>query len=522
MKKSINGISRRSFMAVAAGSGLLFADVAGRAQSGDANAPQPKRGGRLRVGLNAGSAKDSLNAKAALTEADIARQNNLYETLLYFDPDYRIQPCLAASVEASEGATLWTIRLRSGVTFHSGKPLTAKDVAFTLQYVLDPKSPGAAASRLSLLDAKGTEIIDDLTLRLRFKTPYAVFPDIAADRGTAGLRIVPEGYDPTKPVGTGPFKAQSFEPGVRSVFVRNENYWRESQPYLDELELIDFTDDAARVNALLSGQIDAVANLPSSQIRVIEANPDFKVIVSETGAWNPFTMRIDTPPFDDVRVRQAFRLMINREQMIQQVLSRQGAKGNDLFGRFDPGYAADLPQREVDIDQTKSLLKRAGHEGLAMELVTSPVSIGLVPAAEAFVQQASLAGVKLTLRQMEPSAFFSQSFLVSPFSQSYWATRNYLLQTADCMLPGAPYNETHWANEKWLKIVLEGFAQVDDVKRAELIHAAQEIEYEEGGYINWGFQNKVDAVRSNVKGLVPDRCGLSLTSFGFRHAWLAS
>src|SRR5690606_36283635 len=125
--------------------------------------------------------------------------------------------------------------------------------------------------------------------------------DVLADAGTAAIRIIPEDYDPANPVGTGPFKTQSFEPGVRSVFTRNENYWREGEPYVDELELINFTDDAARVNALLSNQVDAIAALPANQLRIIEANPQFKVINSETGAWNPFTMRVDAAPFDDVR-----------------------------------------------------------------------------------------------------------------------------------------------------------------------------------------------------------------------------
>ncbi len=519
MTQNIHGISRRHFLAGIAASGMLVGGASGTRAQGD---QAPRKGGRLRVGLSAGSAKDSLDAKGALTEADIARQNNLYDTLLYFNSDYQIEPGLAETVEASERATVWTIRLRPGVQFHHGKPLTARDVAHTIRYVTDPKSPGAAASRLSQLDDKGMEVLDDLTLRIRFKTPLSVFREIAADLGTAGLRIIPEDYDPAKPVGTGPFKLQSFEPGVRSLFLRHENYWRDSEPYVDELELINFTDDSARVNALLSNQIDALANLPGNQMRIIEANPAFKLINSETGAWNPFTMRMDVAPFDDNRVRKAFRLLVNRKQMVQQVLAGQGSVANDIFARYDPGYAGDLPQREVDIDQVKSLLKQAGREGMSAELVTSPVSSGLVPAAEAFVQQASLAGVKLTLRQVEPSTFFSQFFMVSPLSQTYWGTRNYLLQTADSMLPTAPYNETHWSDDKWLKIVTEGFAEVDDAKRAELVHAAQTIEYEKGGYINWGFYNKLDVVKANVEGIMPDKGGIALNSYGFRHAWLSS
>ncbi|TIU44256.1 MAG: hypothetical protein E5W17_00240 [Mesorhizobium sp.] len=216
------------------------------------------------------------------------------------------------------------------------------------------------------------------------------------------------------------------------------------------------------------------------------------------------------------------RLLINRPQMVKQVLSGQGVVANDLFGRFDPGYAKNIPQREVDVDQAKSLLKKAGQEGLTMELVTSPLSIGMVTMCEAFVQQASLGGVTLKLRQVDPSTYWSQIWMKAPVGMDYWAARNYLTQAADCMLPSSPYNDTFWKNDRWLKIVNEAFAEQDDAKRAELISAAQHIEHDEGGYMIWGFYNRIDGVHSKVQGLSADRSGISFNSYSFRRAWLAA
>ena len=122
--------------------------------------------------------------------------------------------------------------------------------------------------------------------------------------------IVPVDYDPNNPVGTGPFRFGSFTPGEQSRFPANPNYWVEGEPHVDELVIIDFPDDTARVNALLSGQVQAMDNLPLGQLRVVEANPELKALVASTGAWLPFTMRVDHPPFDDVRVRQALRLIV--------------------------------------------------------------------------------------------------------------------------------------------------------------------------------------------------------------------
>src|SRR5690606_20073687 len=196
------------------------------------------------------------------------------------------------------------------------------------------------------------------------------------------IGIVPEGYYPKKPIGTGPFKFSSFTPGQESVFARYDDYWRDGQPYVDELRVVNFTDDTARTNALLAGQVDAIESLPYAMIRVIEADPTLRVIKSETGNWNPFTMRVDVKPFSDVRVRQAMRLCVDRDEMITQLLSGNGRVANDMYSPYDPFYAKDLPQREYDPDKARSLLKAAGHEGLKVQLTTAPVSQGIVEAAQ--------------------------------------------------------------------------------------------------------------------------------------------
>jgi peptide/nickel transport system substrate-binding protein len=398
--------------------------------------------------------------------------------------------------------------------------MTAEDLKYTFQLVTDPKDPGAAASRLSTLKRDGMKVMDERTLRLTFDGPFSPLPDVLGETGSSALRVVGRGYDVRNPVGTGPFKFKSFTPGERSVFVRNENYWRDGSPHLDEVVLINFTDDAARVNALLSGQVDAIAGVPNSQVRVLEANEKVSVINSVTGSWNPITMRVDAAPLDDKRVRQALRLLADREELVAQVLGGHGTVGNDLFGKFDPAFNAELPQREVDVEQARSLLKQAGRENLSLDFYTSPVSVGLVAAAEAFVQQASKAGVDLRLRQVDSSTYFDRFFMKVPLAVSYWGTRNYLLQAADSMMPNAPYNETHWSHEGWTKLVTAAFAETDDAKRKQLIGDAQAIEHEEGGYINWGFYNRIDAVSSKVGGVVANRSGFSLNAYRLRDAWL--
>lgn len=479
----------------------------------------PRRGGRLRAGIVGGSAKDSLDAHSPVTHPDEARVLQLYDTLATYDTDFKLQLALAEEITPSADAKTWTIRLRQGVEFHNGKTVTAEDVAFSLRRIIDPAKPKGGASGLAAVDPAGIQIVDPRTVRLTLKTPDAVLLDQFALYQNG---IVPVDYDPKKPVGSGPFAFGSFEPGQQSTFTRHQNYWRDNEPYLDEVVIVDFPDDTARVNALLAGQVDAIDQLPLGQIEVARTNPNLRVLESETGAWIPFTMRVDQPPFDDPRVRQAFRLIVDREQMIRQVLGGYGALGNDLYARFDPAYAADLPQRKQDIAAAKDLLRQAGKEGLTVELVTSSVAAGLVEAAQVFANQAKAAGVTVNVRKVDSGEFYGDNYLKWTFAQDFWFSRNYLSQTAQGSVPAAPYNETHWADPQFLTLIEQARTTVDEAKRADLLRQAQRIEYDSGGYIVWGFPNQVDAYSAKVNGFVPDKGGIPLTSYGFRRAWLSA
>ncbi|MBV9607067.1 MAG: hypothetical protein JO027_18280, partial [Solirubrobacterales bacterium] len=325
------------------------------------------------------------------------------------------------------------------------------------------------------------------------------------------------GYDPTKPVGTGAFMFDSFTPGQQSVFKRFPNYWQHPKPYIDELTIIDFTDDTARVNALLGGEVDAIDNLPTGVIAELQNNKALRVLVSQTGEWQPFTMRVDKAPFDDVRVRQAFRLMVDRRQMIEQVLLGEGRITNDMYSSLDPAYNSALPQRHQDLEQAKSLLKAAGRERLTVELVTSPIFQGVVAAAQVFAQQASGAGVKVAIRQVDTTTFFGSNYLAWTFAQDFWATREYLPQVAQGSLPKSPFNETHWADPTFIKLIQQARAELDQTKRDEILREAEAIEYERGGYIIPYFSNQVDAFSTKLTGLVQAKSGFPLGNEWFKN-----
>jgi len=218
-------------------------------------------------------------------------------------------------------------------------------------------------------------------------------------------------------------------------------------------------------------------------------------------------MRVDAKPFSDNRVRQAMRLIVDRQQIIDQAFNGFGRVANDLYGPFDPDYIGnDLPQRKPDIEKARSLLKSAGYEDLQVELVTSTgVGAGAVEAASLFVQQAKAAGVDVRLNKVDGGIFFGDQYLSWVFAQDFWSTRLYLPQAAASSLRASPYNETHFFNEQFAGLIKAAQREVDPARRRRLVQDAQRIEFDEGGYIIWGFQNQVDAYSSFVTGLEPAR-----------------
>ena len=511
------GLSRRRILGGLAGAGslgLLAACGPGPAASVDMSGG-PQQGGILRVGLSGGSSADTVDAHVPVNAGDSARVINLYDTLLLRGDDFELVYRLAESFEPNAEATVWTAKLRTGVVFHDGKPFTADDVVFTFDRITNPDDPKSGATGLVMLEE--TVAIDDHTVEFRLSEPNSVLDDTI---GQYSVGMVPRGYDPATPIGTGPFKLKSFDPGQSTVLEANVDYWDEG-PYLDELHLLNFNDTDAVINALLSSQVDCVGQIPLSLVDVIGSDERMEILNSETGMWLPFTMRVDKEPFDDVRVRQAMRLAVDRPGMIEQVFSGYGQLANDMFSNYDPDYPDDLPQREQDIAEAKRLLEEAGYpDGLTVELVTAPIQAGAVEAAQVFAQQAKAAGITIEIRRVDTTTFFGENYLQWDFAQSFWYTRNFVPQAVSCVLEDSAFNETNYVDPELTDLVERIRGELNPTVRGELIRQAQHLLYEEGGYIIWGFGNQVDAYQNYVGGFVENATGLPLSGYTFRRNWL--
>jgi peptide/nickel transport system substrate-binding protein len=521
-------LSRRQLL-LGAGGLVLAGTLTGCGSSGAASTGggggsggTPKPGGNFRLGVTGGGSKDIIDGQSIITKPDQARLVAGFETLLVYDSQYRLpsaggnQQGLAEEV-SQDAPDQWTIKLRDGITFHNGKALTADDVIYSLQRILNPKEGLFGGAGLASIDTKQMTKMDTLTVRLKLKGPDSTIGD---QLGQYYNGIVPVGYSRTGPlkwVGTGPFTVVSFTPGQQSVHKKYANYWRTGQPYFDQVTVTDFGDPTAQVNALLAGQIDAMTDIPFAQIEVAKQHGGLSVLEGQGGGWLPLCMAVDMKPFDDNRVRQAMRLIVDRQAMLEQVLSGHGRVANDLYSPFDPAYDTSLAQREPDIEQAKSLLKAAGYEGLTVDLHTTDGAAGMVDSANVFAQQAKAAGVTINVHN-DPN-YYGDQYLKLAFSVDFWGTRNYLPQVANGSLPTAPYNECHWPPKSgdgsdYVSLYTQALGEVDPTKRADIIHQMQAEEYNFGGYIIPFFNNLVDAYSNKVAGFEQNRGTLNLDAFG--------
>lgn len=516
-------IDRRAVLKSLAAGGALAVPGLGLAACGGSSTPQPhstagqiKKGGTLRVALTGGSSSDTLDCQSAITTVDFARIFQLNEPLMGFGPNARLVSILAEEVTPSKDATSWVVRVRNGVTFHDGKPLTADDVIYSLKRVVNPKAPLPGAAPISAVDVPGMKKLDSRTVRIPCHTPFAILDQTLANYY---YNIVPVGYDPKAPVGTGPFKFGSFTPGQESVFERYPHYWQSGQPYLDKVVITNFADETSQLNALTSSQADMVNQLSSAGGRTLQAS-GANAVISKGGGWVPFTMRVDAAPFKDVRVRQAMRLLVNRPQMLDAVFGGQGTVANDVCSRFDPSYDTSLPQRHYDPVRARALLKAAGQENLHVQLVSSPIAQGASGSAQAFVQQAKAGGVTVNLRQVNVTQFYGPQYLKWVFAQDFSFYQYYLPSVAQFFVPSGPYNECHFNNPHYTSLFNQALKIVDPAKRVPLVHEMQLIDYSQGGYIIPFFPPVIDGVAANVHGVSPTKTGAPLNNYNWRTVWI--
>jgi peptide/nickel transport system substrate-binding protein len=512
------GISRREAMALLMGAGITLAASAGiLGTAGKALAQTPKRGGRIRAAMTQHGPADTLDPTLFTSSIDFTRGRAHYNGLIQLDDNIVPQPELAEEFSANADATEWTFKLRNGVEFHDGSKLTADDVIWSMNRHLGPDSKSKA--KILVAGVKEWKKVDANTVKAVLDAPNA---DLPAVLGTHHFRILKEGTsDFQAPVGTGPFTLQEFKPGIRSVHVRNDNYWRDG-PNLDELELFAITESTARVNALLAGDVEMISNLDPQAIEVVESTDGAEVWSVPSGSFPCIICRTDTSPGNSPDFVLALKYLQDRERIVKSVLKGQGTVGNDQpINIAYPEHCAELAQRPYDPDKAKHHLQKSGVT--SAEIQVAEISNGVTDMVLILQREASKIGLDLQVQRVPNDGYWGSVWLKTPMHVGDWNMR----PTANIMLsiafaPEAEWNESRWKNERMGMLLKEARAETDQAKRAELQCEMQRLVSEESGVIIPVHKNSVDGLSSKVKGMSRNPLGTLGGSEWPEFVWLDS
>ncbi len=490
-------LTRRDVLAGGVAVGAMLA--AGPLSSSGAMAA-PKKGGKLRAGLGHGSTTDSLDPATYENGFMGAFKSSVYHNLAVTDDKGQIKPELAESWSASDDASVWNVKLRQGVEFHDGKTMDADDVVASINHHRGEKSKSAAKPLLKAMKDIKADGKNNVVITL--ESGNADLPWILSDYHLAIGASDGEGkINWEKPNGTGGYKLEKIEPGVRASFKRFANFYQPDSAYFDEVEIISIIDVTARTNALTSGDIDVMDRCDLKTVHLLKRNKN--VVIDEVTGTKHYTFAMDTrkDPYSNNHVRMALKLGINREEILQKVLRGHGALGNDHpISPANPYFHKELAQRPYDPEKAKWHVKQAGLDKLQVELSAADAAYpGAVDAAVLYSAAAEKAGIELKVIREPNDGYWSNVWMKKPWSAVYWngrPTEDWMLSTA--YAGGAPWNDTFWKHDKFDKVLVEARAELDSAKRREMYAELQTILHNEGGVVIPMFANYVWARGKNL------------------------
>jgi len=494
----------------AIGAGAATAAVLVALTSCSSGAPAPTTTD-LRLGI-IGSADDTATPYTPTqSTSQFALREHVYDGLTYAEADGTVVMALAESMEPNADLTEWTIAVRPGVVAHDGSAFDADDVVSSIREILDPETSASGARLLDFIDPARITKVDELTVTLGLNRPTALVPDVFSNE-----RVVmrADGAD-GEPVGTGPFTLDQFTPGQQASLTRFDDFWGDAPAY-EHLTIRFFQDQQAVTNALRGGQIDIADHVPFSEVESLEGEDDLELLISDTNAAPTLSFRRDLPPFDDDRVYEAMRLILDREQFVTNAFNGFATVGTDALGPVPGCPAPDFAAPEPDPERAKALLAEAGQSGLSFELVTDGADAGMAESAQLFAQQAAEAGVTVEVRQMDVASFLAKwgewpayiGAIGGPYST---AARNYYL-------PGQSNNATHFDDPEYTALADEYASIVQPEERCDVAAKMQRIAAEHGGNLMPALSQNVTAYRAGITGLEDNVYGR--TGYRLRHVAL--
>jgi len=521
-------ISRRDLLRRGAVVGISLPVLSGilAACGGSSTSSKPSGGGGTSAaGANATIKAGIITPSGDINPVTVADQGGLDmlaqtgEYLALSDQTLTLKPVLATSWSSNSGADVWTFKIRQGVKFHNGQPMTADDVVYTFQTLT---TKGANPTLAGVVQPSGVKKVDDFTVAFHLQAPNGNFPYLVSSDNYNTI-IMQKGQDPTKWVtnfpGTGPFTFKSYTPNVGASFARNESYWgKKALPAATEFTF--YGTETPGVLALTGGTIDVLGQFSVSGGPQL-LNGQFNVSKLKSSAHRELSMRNDKAPFTDARVRRAVALTLDRPAIVKSLFNGFADLGNDSpFAPVFPSTDTSVAQRAKDIAQAKSLLHAAGHpNGFSVPLYANAVQE--IPDYAQIVQQSAKAiGVDIAVHAQPSSTYYGKA----TFGNSNWldATMSLVdyghrgvpnafltnpLQAINSKTGTGAWNAAHFNNSQYDKLAAQYIAAVDLTTQRQIAGQIENLLLTQTPIIYGYFYNYLSAWAKNVAGVYPTAIG---------------
>ena len=367
----------------------------------------PKRGGVL-VDARPDSPPD-LDPQVSALNTDPGQKliPMIYQPLVTYGPNMELWPQLAESWEQA-GERTWVFKIRQGVKWHNGREFEIEDVTFSYDRIMDEATGSIARDWMANLESY--EALDKETLQLNLKepdaqTPYTLYFSFIIPQE---VQDEPVGFLAANAIGTGPFKLDSWKPDVETILVRNEDYWEPGLPYLDGIDIRIIPEEASAIAALRAGEIDHLSLVDNNNFELLKTNPDLTLTQKAYNGAYWMNFNGDKPPMDDLKVRQAMSVALDRDEFVQVI----GAGLGEVCGVVPPSFkeffvpASELPYYQYDVEEAKRLLKESSvPDGFKMDILIVPTSALRVQSAELCKKFWEAIGIEVELRAMETNVW---------------------------------------------------------------------------------------------------------------------
>jgi peptide/nickel transport system substrate-binding protein len=476
--------------------------------AGTISAARAQQGGVLRIAFSDANTSDNLDPALAQNNFFIVPpQGLMYESLVLLDNNFQPHPQLAESWESSNNAKTWTFHLKKGVEFHDGSTMTSKDVVWSLRSAMDPKSGSTFYAQLKLLlKPENIVAIDANTVKFDLESPFVFFPN---PLGVRNARIFKDGYSQAdfakSPIGTGPFRFKSFEPGQSFAATKFTNYWQPGKPHLDEVQFKNIPEDASKMQALLTGEVDLIDNIAFATSAQLNGT-DYEALPLKDAAWHGIICDTKVPPFNDPRVVMAMKLAVDRHQVQQTVYSGFASLAADTpIPISDTYFPSDVEPRHRDVQGAKDLLKAAGHpNGLTIPhpLITV-FGFGTNNLAAVVKQQLADAGITISIQEGGPTfwdtVWAKQPFYVPDFNRRHPAEIFPLISVTN-----AGQWMTHWSNPDF-DAAVQAAAQTSDLNTQKANYGkAIKLQNDNDGIVLAAYAYRLHAKTRKLRGVVPN------------------